>query len=72
MHDSRLLPRFRALRASLLIAVVWSISACTALSVVTHSVSPDEASVPAGRYQLDPHHWNVSFDVDHFRYSRFV
>jgi polyisoprenoid-binding protein YceI len=25
-----------------------------------------------GRYQLDPHHWNVSFDVDHFKYSRFV
>jgi polyisoprenoid-binding protein YceI len=21
---------------------------------------------------LDPHHWNVSFDVDHFHYSRFV
>lgn len=28
--------------------------------------------MPAGRYQLDPHHWNVSFDVDHFHYSRFV
>ena len=72
MHDSRLLPRFRMLRAGLLIAFALSISACTALSVVTHSVSPDEASVPAGRYQLDPHHWNVSFDVDHFKYSRFV
>ena len=72
MHDSRLLPRFRALRAGLFIALALSMSACTALSVVTHSVSPDEASVPAGRYQLDPHHWNVSFDVDHFKYSRFV
>lgn len=28
--------------------------------------------MPQGRYQLDPHHWNVSFDVDHFHYSRFV
>jgi polyisoprenoid-binding protein YceI len=35
-------------------------------------VSPDEASVPAGHYQLDPHHWNVSFDVEHLKYSRFV
>jgi polyisoprenoid-binding protein YceI len=72
MQDSRLLPRIRTLRAGLLIALALSMSACTALSVVTHSVSPDEASVPAGRYQLDPHHWNVSFDVDHFKYSRFV
>src|SRR5476649_1567236 len=72
MQDSRLLPRIHTLRAGLLIALALSMSACTALSVVTHSVSPDEASVPAGRYQLDPHHWNVSFDVDHFKYSRFV
>ncbi|MGA7813206.1 YceI family protein [Caballeronia sp.] len=47
-------------------------AACAPLRVVTHSVSPNEASVPAGHYQLDPHHWNVSFDVDHFKYSRFV
>lgn len=46
--------------------------ACTPLQVVTHRVSSNEASVPAGRYQLDSHHWNVSFDVDHLRYSRFV
>lgn len=46
--------------------------ACTPLQVVTHRVSSNEASVPPGRYQLDPHHWNVSFDVDHFHYSRFV
>ena len=69
MHDSRFLSR---IHTGLLIALALSMSACTALSVVTHSVSPDEASVPAGRYQLDPHHWNVSFDVDHFKYSRFV
>ncbi|SAK68459.1 YceI like family protein [Caballeronia fortuita] len=46
--------------------------ACTPLQVVTHRVSSSESSVPPGRYQLDPHHWNVSFDVDHFHYSRFV
>ncbi|MDR5857097.1 YceI family protein [Caballeronia sp. LZ062] len=48
------------------------LSACTALHVATHHVSANEASVPAGHYELDPHHWNVSFDVDHFQYSRFV
>ncbi|SAK77279.1 YceI like family protein [Caballeronia catudaia] len=49
-----------------------ALMACTPLQVVTHRVSTNEASVPPGRYQLDAHHWNVSFDVDHFRYSRFV
>ncbi|WP_250515745.1 YceI family protein [Caballeronia sp. INDeC2] len=49
-----------------------ALTACTPLQVVTHHVSPSESSVPPGRYQLDPHHWNVSFDVDHFHYSRFV
>jgi polyisoprenoid-binding protein YceI len=72
MRYSRFLSRIDTLRTGLLIAFALSVSACTALSVVTHTVSPDEASVPAGRYSLDPHHWNVSFDVDHFKYSRFV
>ncbi|SAL61646.1 YceI like family protein [Caballeronia arvi] len=49
-----------------------ALMACTPLQVVTHRVSANEASVPPGRYQLDAHHWNVSFDVDHFHYSRFV
>lgn len=49
-----------------------ALSGCTPLQVVTHRVSASESSVPAGRYALDPHHWNVSFDVDHFHYSRFV
>ena len=49
-----------------------ALTACTPLQVVTHHVSSSESSVPPGRYQLDPHHWNVSFDVDHFHYSRFV
>lgn len=63
------------LRRTLLCLAVGSlavVSACTPLRVVTHSVSPSEASVPPGHYQLDAHHWNVSFDVDHFKYSRFV
>jgi polyisoprenoid-binding protein YceI len=54
------------------VAVVALLGACTPLQVVTHHVSANESGVPAGRYQLDPHHWNVSFDVDHFHYSRFV
>jgi polyisoprenoid-binding protein YceI len=72
MNASRVLSRLCKIRAGLAFAAIVSLSACTAISVVTHSVSPDEASVPAGQYQLDPHHWNVSFDVDHFKYSRFV
>jgi polyisoprenoid-binding protein YceI len=72
MMRSRFLSNLRTFRAGLLVAGLVSLSACTALSVVTHSVSPNEASIPAGRYKLDEHHWNVSFDVDHFKYSRFV
>ncbi len=53
-------------------AVIAMLVACTPLRVVTHTVSPDESSVPPGQYQLDPHHWNVSFDVEHFKYSRFI
>jgi polyisoprenoid-binding protein YceI len=49
-----------------------ALCACTPLQVVTHSVSSNESGVPAGHYALDPHHWNVSFDVDHLHYSRFV
>ncbi|QBR00281.1 YceI family protein [Paraburkholderia pallida] len=45
---------------------------CTPLRVVTHSVSPTEASVPAGHYTLDAHHWSIVFDVDHLHYTRFV
>ncbi|WP_114809912.1 YceI family protein [Paraburkholderia kururiensis] len=60
-----------ALALALTVPVVV-LNACTPLRVVTHSVSTKEASVPAGHYQLDPHHWNVSFDVDHFHYSRFT
>lgn len=62
----------RGALALALTAPVLVLDACTPLRVVTHSVSTKEASVPAGRYELDAHHWNVSFDVDHFHYSRFT
>lgn len=48
------------------------LASCTPLRVVTHSVSSAETAVPPGRYELDPHHWSVVFDVDHLHYSRFV
>ncbi len=64
--------RAKTLRTIAGSALVATLGACTPLQVVTHSVSANESSMPAGRYQLDPHHWNVSFDVDHFHYSRFV
>ncbi|WP_233871316.1 YceI family protein [Paraburkholderia adhaesiva] len=46
--------------------------ACAPLRVVTHSVNTTETAAPAGRYELDAHHWSVVFDVDHLHYSRFV
>jgi len=49
-----------------------SMSACTPLRVVTHTVSADEAQVPIGRYAMDADHWSVTFDVEHLKYSRPV
>jgi polyisoprenoid-binding protein YceI len=45
---------------------------CTAAKVLTHAANNDPVELPSGTYQLDPRHWNVTFDVDHFGYSRFV
>jgi polyisoprenoid-binding protein YceI len=59
-------------RALLVAATLAMTASCTPLKVVTHTVSTTEARVPTGRYELDPHHWSVIFDVDHFRYSRFA
>ncbi|MFM0718649.1 YceI family protein [Paraburkholderia strydomiana] len=55
------------LGATLLTAV-----ACTPLQVLTHSVSQNEARVPVGRYEIDPDHTSITFDIDHFKYSRFT
>jgi polyisoprenoid-binding protein YceI len=46
--------------------------ACTPVQVLTHSVSQNETRVPAGRYDLDHDHCSITFDVDHFKYSRFT
>jgi polyisoprenoid-binding protein YceI len=56
----------------LCLAALAATAACTPLQVVTHSVSQNEARVPAGQYTLDPHHWSIVFDVDHLKYSRFT
>ncbi|WP_250453809.1 YceI family protein [Caballeronia sp. ATUFL_M2_KS44] len=72
MKSKNLFPKLAVnlLASAALLSV--ALSGCTPLQVVTHRVSASESSAPAGRYTLDPHHWNVSFDVDHFHYSRFV
>jgi polyisoprenoid-binding protein YceI len=62
----------RAWAASVALLAATIFIACTPLQVVTHRVSTNEASAPAGHYQLDELHWNVSFDVDHLHYSRLV
>ncbi|MDR5807470.1 YceI family protein [Caballeronia sp. LZ019] len=58
--------------ARLLASVALLLAGCTPLQVVTHRVSASESTVPVGRYALDPHHWHISFDVNHLHYSRFV
>jgi polyisoprenoid-binding protein YceI len=60
-----------AVRA-LLAATLLTSMACTPLQVVTHSVSQNEARVPVGRYDLDLDHCSITFDVEHFKYSRFT
>jgi len=58
----------RALLGATLLAAV----ACTPVQVLTHSVSQSEARVPVGRYDIDPDHTSITFDVDHFKYTRFT
>ena len=60
------------LTATALAMGALSISACTPLRVVSHTVSADEAKVPAGTYALDADHWSITFDVEHLKYSRFA
>ncbi|WP_233837397.1 YceI family protein [Paraburkholderia sp. ZP32-5] len=58
----------RALLGAALLATV----ACTPVQVLTHSVSQNEARVPVGRYEIDQDHTSITFDIDHFKYSRFT
>lgn len=60
------------LARALLGASLATAVACTPVQVLTHSVSQNEARVPVGRYELDPDHCSITFDVDHFKYSRFT
>ncbi len=55
-----------------MIGLALLLPGCTALKVVTHSTDTTPLAAPAGQYRLDPHHWSVSFDVDHLGYARFV
>lgn len=60
------------LARALLCASLLTAMACTPVRVLTHSVSQNEARVPAGRYEMDPDHSSIVFDIDHFKYSRFT
>jgi polyisoprenoid-binding protein YceI len=57
---------------ALLAATLLYATACTPLQVLTHSVTQNEARVPVGRYDLDHDHCSITFDVEHFKYSRFT
>lgn len=59
-------------RAVAAVAMTAALGACTPLQVVTHTVTQTEARVPVGQYKLDPHHTSVTFNVDHFKYTRFT
>jgi polyisoprenoid-binding protein YceI len=58
--------------SALLGAALLGATACTPLQVLTHSVSQNEARVPTGRYEIDPDHTSITFDIDHFKYTRFT
>ncbi|NKJ45453.1 hypothetical protein CIC12_01580 [Burkholderia sp. SG-MS1] len=60
------------LARALLAATLLTAVACTPVQVLTHSVSQNEARVPPGRYEIDPDHTSITFDIDHFKYSRFT
>jgi polyisoprenoid-binding protein YceI len=57
---------------ALFCATLLTAVACTPVRVLTHTVSQNEARVPAGHYDLDPDHCSITFDIDHFKYSRFT
>ncbi|WP_233807757.1 YceI family protein [Paraburkholderia sp. HP33-1] len=57
---------------ALLGAMLLSAIACTPVQVLTHSVGQNEARVPSGRYDIDPDHTSITFDIDHLKYTRFT
>ncbi|MGF6650856.1 polyisoprenoid-binding protein YceI [Paraburkholderia youngii] len=57
---------------ALLSATLLGAMACTPIQVLTHSVSQNEARVPPGRYDIDQDHTSITFDIDHFKYTRFT
>ncbi|MBB5418941.1 polyisoprenoid-binding protein YceI [Paraburkholderia atlantica] len=57
---------------ALLGAMLLGAMACTPIQVLTHSVSQNEARVPPGRYDIDQDHTSITFDIDHFKYTRFT
>jgi polyisoprenoid-binding protein YceI len=60
------------LARNVLAAMLLASVACTPVQVLTHTVSQNEARVPPGRYDLDRDHCSITFDIDHFKYSRFT
>ena len=57
---------------ALLSTTLLTAMACTPARVLTHTVSQNETRVPPGHYELDPDHTSITFDIDHFKYSRFT
>ncbi|CAG4914876.1 Protein YceI [Paraburkholderia saeva] len=72
IDDMRTFTLRAALTRAFLLTALATAAACTPLQVVTHTVSTTETRVPVGRYTLDPNHCSITFDIDHFKYSRFT
>jgi polyisoprenoid-binding protein YceI len=72
MHFMNSSPVRAATVRALLAATLLFAAACTPVQVLTHTVSQNEARVPVGRYEIDQDHTSITFDIDHFKYSRFT
>lgn len=55
-----------------LFILLFSLSSCTAVRVVTHTPSTDATKAPAGLYEVDPDHQSLILSVGHLGFSRFV
>lgn len=57
---------------ALALSILLSLGGCTVFRVATHEVTGNSLKLVSGTYKLDPQHWSLLFDVDHFGYSRVV
>ena len=62
----------RCLRALTVAGSAAALGSCSVLHAVTRQQDQREASVPVGRYLIDPRHTSVVFSVNHLGFSDFT